>query len=108
MIAVHRVMFAAILAAAVQCGFAEPPTHPQPAQASQASPSREEVRADYLVWVQSGMASLVRRSPHEQPNVNSRQYRDAYAKYQQLRNGPEFTALVQRLQGGRGERRVSL
>lgn len=62
--------------------------------------TREEVRADVEVWRASGMARLSRARPL--PDVFSERYRQHYATYLRLRNGPEFeAALCRELQDAR-------
>ncbi|WP_457323719.1 DUF4148 domain-containing protein [Roseateles sp. P5_E11] len=98
MIQLKRALVASILAAVAHGAIAAEPAAAAPQQA--AAVTRAEVAADYLVWVRSGMAMLVRQSPDDQPDVNSRRYRETYARYQQLRAAPEFRQQVKRMEQG--------
>lgn len=59
--------------------------------------SRAEVVADYMMWRRSGMAELT--SGEAGADESSLQYRSAMARYRSLIGSPEFTQLVQRLNG---------
>lgn len=59
--------------------------------------TRAEVRAQVEVWRASGMSQLSRARPL--PDVYSERYRQHYATYVRMRNGPEYAAaLCQALQ----------
>jgi hypothetical protein len=59
--------------------------------------TRAEVRAQVEVWRASGMSQLSRARPL--PDVYSERYRQHYAAYVRMRNGPEYAAaLCQALQ----------
>ena len=57
--------------------------------------SRAEVQADLLLWKQAGLDAYTHGegSAFDLPNYNTK-----LAQYQQQRNSPAFTALVQRLE----------
>lgn len=55
--------------------------------------SRAEVMADAQIWRESGLALL---DAGEAPDRDSAAYRQAQAKYDELRASPYFAALVQR------------
>ncbi|CUI31346.1 hypothetical protein [Achromobacter xylosoxidans] len=58
--------------------------------------TRAQVRAQVEVWRASGMAQLSRARPL--PDVYSERYRQHYAAYVQMRNGPAYAqALCQEL-----------
>lgn len=59
-----------------------------------ASPSRAEVRAELLIWRQSGLAELAQR---EVPPHSTREYQAAAARYDALRRSPAFAELVRTL-----------
>lgn len=59
--------------------------------------TRAEVRARVEVWRASGMSQLSRARPL--PDIYSERYRQHYAAYVRMRNGPEYAAaLCQALQ----------
>jgi hypothetical protein len=68
-----------------------------PADPSTGAMSRIEVTADARLWVRSGMSQIANRDGFD---PYSPAYRAQLAAYQRMRNGPEFMAEVQRLQGG--------
>lgn len=54
--------------------------------------TRAEVRAQVEVWRASGMSQLSRARPL--PDVYSERYRQHYATYARMRNGPEYAAAL--------------
>jgi hypothetical protein len=70
-------------------GPADPPTGAE---------SRAEIAADLSLWIKSGMSQVANRDSFD-PAAPA--YRMQMASYERMRNGPEFMAEVQRIQGMR-------
>lgn len=70
------------------------------AHAAEASPSRAEVRAELLIWRQSGLADLAQQ---EVPPHTTREYLAATARYEALRRSPAFAELVRSLGGAQAQ-----
>ena len=71
----------------------------------QAGPkTRAEVRADLAMWQRAGLTSSYNSESFDPsaPDVQRR-----LAEYTRLRNGPEYQAELQRMQGGEPQRAVS-
>ena len=66
------------------------------AHGAEASPSCAEVRAELLIWRQSGLADLAQQ---EVPPHTTREYLAATARYEALRRSPAFAELVRTLGG---------
>lgn len=62
--------------------------------------SRAEVIADLEIYRQSGLAELEGR---DSPEVYGQAYQEAQARYQALRNSPQFAMRVARIAQQRGE-----
>lgn len=56
--------------------------------------TRAEVLADLALWKKAGLDEF--RVDYEPSITYSREYRAAYADYVRMRNGPEYSAEVQR------------
>ena len=66
--------------------------------------TRAEVRADLAMWQRAGLGSLYDRDAY---NPFDLEIQRRMAEYRRLRNGPEYLAELQRLQGGEQERTAS-
>jgi hypothetical protein len=69
-----------------------------PADPMPGAESRDEVAADLSLWIKSGMSQVANRDGFD---PTSSEYRMQPASYERMRNGPEFTAEIQRIQGKR-------
>ena len=71
----------------------------------QAGPkTRAEVRADLAMWQRAGLSTAYNSEGFDPsaPDVQRR-----LAEYTRLRNGPEYQAELQRIQGGEPQRAIS-
>ncbi|WP_431276179.1 hypothetical protein ACQ858_07945 [Variovorax ureilyticus] len=69
-----------------------------PADPTTGATSRAEVAADTQLWMRSGMSQVANRDGFDPTGA---EFRHQMAAYQRMRNGPEFTAEVQRAQNTR-------
>ncbi|MDH0735449.1 MULTISPECIES: DUF4148 domain-containing protein [Achromobacter] len=69
-----------------------------PAPTSNGALSRAEVRADLAMWKRAGLDKFYRG--RKSPDIYSADYRERYATYVKLRNGPEYKSEVTRLNTG--------
>lgn len=72
-----------------------------PADPKTGAASRAEVAADNRLWIRSGMSQIAGLDGYD---PNSAEFRQHMAAYERMRNGPEFTAEVQRAQTRRSMR----
>jgi hypothetical protein len=91
-----------LLAAVVSAAAAQGAPEAANSEAQGEPVSRSEVLADLLVWQRAGMPALV--AGDSGPDLNSNAYRQAHARYMQLRNSPEFAQIVARIAQERGEK----
>jgi hypothetical protein len=91
-----RAQVAADLNASRSVATAAPELRVGPADPSPGAESRAEVAADLKLWIKSGMSQVANSDSFD---PTSAAYRSQFAAYQRMRNGPEFQAEVQRLQG---------
>ncbi|MDM0012153.1 hypothetical protein QTH87_06825 [Variovorax sp. J22P168] len=68
-----------------------------PADAGVGAASRAEVAADRNLWIRSGLSQVANRDDFD---PTSAAYRKQVATYQNLRNGPQYMAEVQRVKSG--------
>lgn len=85
----------AMTAGAVNAGplYVEVPRNVEPAQSGL---TRAEVIADFHLWRLAGLNDFSRGEAS--PDTNSYAYRKAYATYVQMRQSPQYAALVKELQ----------
>lgn len=88
-------LIASIAFAANQTSSVPQELWPAPAVSSGPSTSAAEVRADWQLWQQAGMD---RFSQGEGISFDSADYERRLRHYQELRQSPEFQALVQKFQ----------
>lgn len=67
-----------------------------PGDAGPGAVSRAEIKADLNLWIKSGLVQVANQDSFDPSNPA---YRRQMETYQRLRNGPEFVAEVQRVEG---------